>query len=629
MIIDYDTQFSSISLSRIGILYNADDMMPTKELILNGLIFVDEFGNPIDSISRTIGIVAETIFGTTKGTWNQHFHRIWNKVADSNFEDLVWEQIIHYFSTYGLESICGNACPVLPVEKLQLPEYIRPDGFNKFIIIQVLDIDKAKDKIMSDMKSIQRPSDDQICSISLLLDALFKDDDINVDDFKSSEIECIVRAKTYSVSTNGEMLLRCLVYLATGTTMLIKNTGTINSIKIGAIRPSVTEFFKKVDLVELSKIFLRFKPLFLAFRSNPELRPIVNKIRRLAVTNHQPVSPVTIANISKLMSNGEYHHVSELLKKATIRNLIKIYNFALNAQFEGSQIYTIRNGKIFVASRSSCLSIEAAKALENACRYYLEKKLKDKFAYQRYYIPEGVWYPAPVSEKQFIGGIPYGTRVSAPGDIDALCASIAWHNYEGVRTDIDLHLVSAEQSYGWNSSYRSETRDVLYSGDMTDATNGATETFRVQINNDVPYIVSCNLYNLRSKVPFHFFLSSANDFRKCNDGMIDVSKALTMPIKLTFNGRSMTVGYLLGNTFTFYGGDLGDNVVPKLDLYKDALEAIINRTKNMISLEDILLMGGAMVIKDPKKIVDDIVELVDLSPENVMPKTFFDIIDLG
>ena len=58
-------------------------------------------------------------------------------------------------------------------------------------------------------------------------------------------------------------------------------------------------------MATLSEIFYRFKPLFLALRSNQGLRPIINKIRKLAVTHHKPMLEDYLNNITAIIKTGK------------------------------------------------------------------------------------------------------------------------------------------------------------------------------------------------------------------------------------------------------------------------------------------------------------------------------------
>ena len=69
------------------------------------------------------------------------------------------------------------------------------------------------------------------------------------------------------------------------------------------------EYKKKYGLKNLAKIFFRFKPLFLAFKTNSGLKPIINKIRKLADIYHVPMKPDFLNDITAMIKKGE--HISE------------------------------------------------------------------------------------------------------------------------------------------------------------------------------------------------------------------------------------------------------------------------------------------------------------------------------
>ena len=62
-------------------------------------------------------------------------------------------------------------------------------------------------------------------------------------------------------------------------------------------------------------------------------------------------------------------------------------------------------------------------------------------------------------------------------------------------------------------------------------------------------------------------------------------------------------------------------IVPKRELYKNALMAITNRCKAMLSLADVIRMAGGVIVDE----IDD--ETVDLSPEAITETAIFEIID--
>lgn len=617
---------SLIELAHCAVDSSSDtsSRIPASNLTHGGVVLINSTGNLVESISRDVAISILSHVGTLRDIFNHNFHRSWTVIADTPLADLYIEQLRHYLSTYGREMLGFSAKPYIPVDKCfdVFGDIISPDESCKLVVIRLVDYPTAIDTISQIATTMTKPSS---YDMALLMDAfkvIHSTDtlDLDISVMKSFEIIATYCGEFGIVPKDPQTFLRIAIYLATGSTLIIKNSETIQGIKSGADNTLITDWFKQADLTELSKIFLRNKPLFLAFKANKEIAPIINKIRRLAIHNHKPLPDVSVANVMKLMKAGKVKTVADLISKSNIRDVIKLYNFACASDVcSDKAIYNIRNGKVYVTDKHT--DMQLINQLKSLCFSNLQLMLVGKFTNRKFYIPSGIKYAMPISEKQMLGNIPYGTSINAKG-ADAFCVSVAWNNYNNVRTDIDLHLSSPEGSYGWNTSYRSDARDILYSGDMTDATNGATETFRIIAHKDIPYLVSVNLYSGPTSTPFKLFLSAADDFRNMGDGMVDISKALTAPINLAFGDHnSMSLGYVIEDRFVVYGGSLGASIVPKAELYQDALSAIMSRCENVLSLNDFIRMGSGIIVTEPE---DD---AVDFSPENVLKSTFFDLLD--
>jgi len=613
-------------------LAKTGSVIKATNLVNFGIILIGEDGTLYDAdIDRNLANTIVGTYGSYYGIFNKHLHTTWEKIASAPLDTLIAEQLMHYFSTYGMEFLTGKAAPMLPAEKC-LPEWARPEKTNKFTVIRLVSYETAKKLFIEKMTSVLKPAYAETNVIEKILE-IYKErnefPDINLKDIKSFEIMAKYCVLGNITPNDPQTFLRCVIYVATGTSMLIKNDTTIEWIKNRANQTGVTEMFKKADLVALSSIFLRYKPLFLAFKANKDVAPIINKIRRLAVDNHRPLPDVTVANAMNLVTQNRLTDVADLLNKMTLRNAVKLYNYGLNAMSDNEDvIYNIRNGKTYTTDRKT--DKHCAETLRNMALTAIMSKLDGKFKGKTFYVPANVDYKIPVSEKQMLGNIPYGTTIFAEGDHEALCISIAWNNYNDTRTDIDLHLNSVNGSFGWNSNYRSDDLEdsnfgscgIMYSGDMTDATNGATESFRVNVNSNALYLASVHLYSGEKECPYKVFLSAADDFRTKDKGMVEIDKALSAPIKLDFKQSiAQTIGYLYGNTFTFYGGCLTNNIVPNRNLYVKALNAIMNRCRNMMSLTDFIKYGGGKIVTQPSN------DAIDFSPENVLSQSFFDLID--
>ena len=607
---------SLINLTHAVVNNSKDRVDSYDEIINHGIIFVDEKG-PVKEVPHDIAKLAIDDLGFSWEIWNSQFHKSWEKVADAPIEQLVWEQLINYFSTYGLESMGLKASPFIPVEDV-LPEEMRPE-IKKFVVVRIVSEKEAVELVNNYLKVTQRPKADNMRYISEFVEVTTADPD----DIASFEVKCLYCDIRKIYPKVNQDLLRYLVYLATGNTLIIKNNNTIGNIeRMLTYYPEkandVHDALSKADLVELSKIFLRNKRLFLAFKKDKRNASIINKIRRFAVDNHQPLSEITVANMMNLLAQGRKDAALAVINKTSNRNLIKLINYA-NVDND-THIYNIRNGKVFINDKP--INKDHMRWLYNQTLKKLALNLNGTMSGKTYFIPDGVDYKAPISEKQMTGNIPYGTSISAPDDVQAFGASVAWDNYKGERTDIDFHLQSATRSFGWNSSYRSED-EVLFSGDMTSA---GTETYRLNVTDEV-FLASVSLFRGEAGCPFKFFLSGAENFRMSDTRMVDASKALTMPIKLEFapSAHSMSIGFIKDKAFTFYGGSLGSNIVPKRDLYAKALNAIVDRVQSMLSLKDLIEFAGGTIVNAITEENKD--EIIDLSPENILSTTIFEIVD--
>ena len=199
-----------------------------------------------------------------------------------------------------------------------------------------------------------------------------------------------------------------------------------------------------------------------------------------------------------------------------------------------------------------------------------------------------------------------------------------------MRTDIDLHMNSKNDSFGWNSAYRGRDGEILYSGDMTDATHGAAEAFYFEPQEDV-FILSANNYTGMPNVPFKFFISDAQPkARSYYDATppIDVESAMFPAIPLRFAaGNETGIGIFNGCDFYFYGGMLNSGIVPDRSKYPMFIDGIVDRLDRMMDLEVFIRICGGTVINEMPEDGEIDKDIIDLSPNALTARTLFDIVD--
>ena len=612
---------------KFGSIVSADEIMPY------GIVFINQKGEVIHEIDKNTRGVAQRLFATTNAMWSNTFHKSLEKVAETPMEELIAEQLTHYFSTYGLESFGLKAIPYIPPEalNLNLDASVNKRGFT---VIKVVDELTAIQYIDNYFKTTLAPNKMFVEDAIKLL----RYTTLDPEEIASFELKCAQYNRLGLVPDDGATFLRFLIYETTRSTMLIKNCEMINRIKGEVMNfPDLYKYFDSANLAKLAEVFYRFKPLFLAFKAYPYCASYINKIRRLAVKYHKPLGDINVQNVSKLFAEDRFDDAVLAIEKASNRQLIKLYDYfkdISSSDDKTTAIYTIRNGKTYFNAEVEPKSkVETKSALAvvwaEICRRF-RGTLKGK----TFFIPSYINYAVPYTEKQFIGTIPYGTKISCPAE-KAFTVAIAWENYKGNRCDIDLHLSGMKGSYGWNSYHRDDGNNILYSGDMTDATNGASEAFYFNPTDDI-YIASVNNYTGYDDMPFKFFLTD-KEFDHVATGYyhskpttppVDVADAIFAPIDLTFKDtNNMNIGFFNDkHEFVFYGGELGSNIVPNHEMLANALETIVSRATNVMSMRELLLMAGANIIDETTENCEKI-NYIDLSPASINFTSLLEIVD--
>lgn len=267
------------------------------DLIRFGIIFLGKDGMPLEKVWRADAKIVRKLFGVSNLDWVNSLHASWTKVATAPIEQLVFEQVVHYFSTYDMERLTGASIPLFPVEDILADLDERPN-IKAFTVIQYIDLDDASDLVAEYFESTVAPSKDAIEHASILMKAF----DVSLDGIKSFEFQVIRYEQLGAVPKEGQNFLRFLIYKTTGSTLVIKNQCTIESIVRNLQQAEKEKFahecFCNADLVELAKTFHRFKPLYLAFKKGASCAPYINKIRKLADKYHEPMSDATVLSSS-------------------------------------------------------------------------------------------------------------------------------------------------------------------------------------------------------------------------------------------------------------------------------------------------------------------------------------------
>jgi hypothetical protein len=402
---------------------------------------------------------------------NKTFHKSWQKIFSSSREDLLIDQIQHYISTYG----SGFQDEVyIPEEVLDIPDtkvvfkYI--NAYSEKEMTQ-----KCLNLLTSGIALKEQTIDDLLSVLIVELSYKFTGKE------KIKNKEAIVKlADMYGVLPTDTMeFFRYIIYRATGDTLLIKSNDAIEKIQTTNFNPAVQ--FELFGLEKLAEIFNRFKPLFLAFK--PQCAKTINKISKLSKTHHKPMisNPLNLVT-SMVLNDNDKHWLDNATPYALFRALAACHN---RVKGQTSFTYRIRSGKSFVKQNA----VNAA-AWENYV--FLKDYLKTRFDLtdKTFYFPQDIEYALPSSEKMFVGNIPTGTKFYG----DALAVGIYWENSWGAR-DLDLSGLNISGKVGWNSSYNQNKGQLMYSGDITNAPDGAVEYLYANKGLAAPTLVKNNVYS--------------------------------------------------------------------------------------------------------------------------------------
>lgn len=591
------------------------------------------------------------IYGKDGVKWNSTFHKDFLTVATKPIEELIFQQIIHYFTTYGAEDLgmYDSDIVYLPKEKLEIPELEKDI---ELIVIRPITEFELENKLMTLLTSGIALSKDTITSILALSKYISKD---RLEEIKNREVKISLYDKFGLVPEDPNEFLRYLIYKTTGETLKIQSVELISKIRDCDKEKALELFNKYTDMKKLSSIFLRNKKLFLAYKiQNDDFRNFttnknvkinlnkkINKLRKLANRNHHPLKRNILDEITNpARLNSE--ELEQALDNATIFREIRILNslgYRINyPSTDQSIVYRIRNGKSYVSNLKDYTISETAILFEryNYIYNHLINRLKEKVQAKLIYIPDNITYMAPTSEKQFNNNIPNGSYLEFPNDSD-LVYGVHWNNIiksksTTERVDLDLKQMNKNEVFGWDAFYR-RSDEVLFSGDVTDAPlpDGATELFYVsKSNKEKAYLLTLNMYTANSEdVPFEFVIAKADKKQFGENYVVDSNNILEqLDMTIEKDNRQKVVGLItIGDKIRFYFNDFSAGASQCSSSNDDIMLGAFNYLKRysecQIKLKPLLIQAGAIMTDSPT------VTKTTVTPEGITTEEFPVDIDLS
>lgn len=465
---------------------------------------------------------------TQKINHNATFYKEWQDVTSKTRWELLIDQVIHYASTYGTDF---EGEPYVPNEA---PINI---DYTKFKLILPITRDEAIErceKMLGGM-ALKQETIEQILSVFKQCQHV-----PNLDLIKNKEALMFICVNQGIVPNDPVEMVRFIVYLATGKTLLIKDKATLEEIQRSNIDIS------KFNLEKLSTVFFRFKPIFLALKHNKVRNSsTVNRLRKLAEKNHVPMK---LGLVEQVLNNEkvlpEFIQTLQQGKVSDIKKVQLITAIKIRCKELNTKVFPIRNGKMWVKEEKNKVyqyygileSLLIGSLIES-----LEKKACDV------YIPEGFNLTLPFSEKSYVGNVPIGSYINL-SDSDCV-VGIHWRGEEGAR-DLDLKLIDINgNQYGWNASYYNRDKTLVFSGDMTSANPEASELFYAK-KGFAPSIVKVNLYSGEANSKFRFFLAK-EPISTIQKGYMVNPNNILFQTECVMDSSEKSLGVITGDKFIF------------------------------------------------------------------------------
>ncbi len=535
---------------------------------------------------------------------NTSFYKSWTKVQSVTLIERLRDQILHYFTTYGLMSL-GLDSPeyvYIPIDEFATDS---PKSLKLRVIkgISKVNLITSCFKFLNAKIALQQDTIQNILNVLSDCEYIFTGNE----KIANKEAKFLIVDLTGILPKNGEELFRYLIYSATKETLIVKNSQLISKIKSSSL--DLDDFIaSESQNVELSKSFHRYKPLWLTFKFNKNNSKIVNRIAKLAKVNHVPLAENVLGSLtSKMYSRKE---LTDALHNASIFQILRAISATkLYLTDNDNRYYKIRNGKSFAKTKPSTLTMEQIRQNLSSLLETVKTLKKDTKIYTTPFVD----YAVPVSEKMFSGNIPKYTKISIPYETSqSLLVGVYWKNTES-HSDLDLSAVNVNGKIGWNS--RHNGGGLSYSGDVTSAHNGASEWLYCH-KLDGDYLIKLNRYSAPENQQYKIIIGYGDKIN--SNYMIDPNKIL-FSVDCVMDHRQKILGLLKPNGnntgVDFYLIDqfFGEGIVSSYrEKDKIAQSAILSQSENFIRLSDIFT-----VVKN-KEDADVILEPNELSKDSIL-----------
>lgn len=574
----------------------------------NEPVFIENHGVFVDSKAAHALEDIKSYLHTLKlsgNELNKTFHKSWATVVSSSRLELAIQQVLHYMSTYGsnFEDTMYVPSEVLEVPKVKLPVSVIRSFTKEEMVSKCLEL-------LCSGIALKEETLNMLFDLLDFLEYRFS----GKEGIKNKEANLLIAVRYKVYPKAAEEFVRYLVYRATTSTSLVKNNDLFN--KIVNSRTDISSDLQSYDLVKLSSIFNRFKVIFLSFKkAHKNNVKFINKLSKLSKVHHKalPENALNLVTQRKL-EDSDVHWLDNATLYALFKALSACYT---RKNGQDSFLYRIRNGKSWAKTSDSDKKV--VKSNYKFLMKYLKTKLNGKG--KTVFISENVVYALPTSERLFVGNIPTGTKFLG----ERLAAGIYWRNEWGA-SDLDLSGLNISGKIGWNSDYYNDSNSLVYSGDLTNASNGAVEYLYANKNKNIePTLVMNNVYSGDDDAGYKIVVGQGDNINP--NYMMNPEKVMAL-IQCKSIQKNTVLGLFMSennklNSFTLLNFGAGHARVSGSSTVSEiSTKALYQQWKKPISLNKVLKKCGFTVVHSKE---EDVKLFADLSLDNLTKSTFIDL----
>lgn len=651
-------EFKAVYTNEKAVVYLASVLNAMQKAIQHGVLFnIQCFGGKSREDIQTIVNHAISVYGVNKDKVNSTFYKRFSDVENRNELQIRFEQLTHYMSTYG-QGYTGTEGHIYE------PEFLKDvdmDVKHQLVYIDVITKDELAKKVKTMLTSGIALSGDTQHNIMTIINEEKLDIDY-VDKIANREFMCRLCEVEGLLPKNFDEFTRYLVYLTTGSALLIKSKQNYQTVDeylpfLSGPENRFDDYVKTFGIKQVAKNITRYRKLYLIFRKHFSKagKSELNKALKLSKKFYIPRKQSPLEDIF----NADLDEVAKAAQKAPIFKLIKIYNAVsqVNAQTT-ARYFKIRNGKSFLKTQGNYVSEEKTRKaiyIQNLIVSVLQDRLgslKDKV----FYIPKGINYAVPTSAKDFVGSLPYMSKYRFTGK--QLSIGIAWEQ----AADLDLHAMTlGGRHVGWNSSF--DEGGITFSGDMTQLNiyGYAAEFLKIDPKKlTEPIIVTASYFNSHDEtVKFDVFSTGTPIDENLDQGVatqIDGDSVLFHDEVSKNDNSSKTLAVIIpsgngGCDVVYTAVNYGNVHVPGVsNATKELIKVLKNQANNTLMLQELIVLLGGQVVSDKEELKHAMIdnrytsevltnstgvytkidyhapEIIDLSPDKVTPSTFIDLL---